>query len=162
MRVLVLLLAGCVGQTEVQVFENPEQTPFTQALLDCEGDGGGPSCLEAARILAVGEGTEADPAGACGYYGRACDGGQTEGCREQARCLELGTVEAANPAAARDLYLVACGRGDRPACEAVFDILEKGREGLPPDPDGAHNLLEQGCKAGDAEACSRLEPPAEP
>lgn len=156
--VLVLQVA-CVGDSKTTVYENPEQTAFTQTLLDCEGEGqaAGQACLEAAAKVRSGVLGAPDPKGACTYYGRACDLGQTQGCTEQAACLDQGVVGDPQHAAARDLYLTACMRGDRTACEGALSILREGRPGLEPDLAGAAELLKAGCEQGDAEACSVLE-----
>lgn len=154
-----LILLSCVGDTKTTVYENPEQTAFTQTLLDCEGEGQGAAaaCIEAAAKVEAGALGAPDPKGACTYYGRACDLGQTEGCTKQAACLEAGTLGEPQYVQARDLYLTACMRGDRTACEGALSILREGRPGVEADPEGARALLQAGCEKGDAEACAAVE-----
>lgn len=159
MRTVLMIwaLSGCVGSSETRVLVNPEQTPFTQALLDCEVEEKANRCMDAAGMFERGDGTEVSRESACGYYGRACDMAHTPGCTAHGKCMEEGVGDNATMEAAKGRYLTACNRGDRDACVVLLDMLENGREGMEPDPQGAIELLKRGCEAGDAEACARLK-----
>ena len=160
---LFLAAPACIGDTEVKVYANPEQTAFTQLLLDCEGDGGGEACLEVAAKVAEGSALgEPDAKGACTYYSRACSLGKIPGCAAEARCLEQGVLGEPQYPAALDLYLTACTRGDRDSCKSALSMLSEGRPGMAPDPAGAQELLKAGCEQGDQEACGALDPAGAP
>lgn len=50
----------------------------------------------------------------------------------------------------------SCDRGFSASCVALADLLERGAEGVDPDLDRAHGLLEQACFDGSTSACDRL------
>ncbi len=110
-------------------------------------------------------GLSSNPARAAVLFEKACDG------RWATACTALGTMYQKGEGVTKDdaraqtffdrgtivMFESMCSVGHAPACATLGTMYQDGRGGLPKDEARAVPLLERGCQAGLAWACSRLK-----
>ena len=161
---LVVALAAGVGTATAQPRAAGDPTP---AELERGCDGGDMTACDRLGLVyhRAGGFLSTDPQRALALYTKACEGGHPIACTALGTMYQRGEgtskdAERGQAFHERGMQLMLeqwCDAGHASSCATLGTLYLEGRGGVPRDEARAVPLLERGCQAGLAWACSRLK-----
>ncbi|MBZ5713901.1 tetratricopeptide repeat protein [Nannocystis pusilla] len=141
--------AECVEQAEAAMYYKDYDNAREPLTAVCEKNDGF-QCFRLAELYQTGKGGPVDLAKAAEVYEKSCAADYPEACERRSDMARDGQ---GTPQVEYEYAVKACTGGRQLACTHAGQMLGAGR-GVEPDPAGAIEMFQKGCKLGDIDGCT--------